>query len=73
MSSSTISLRLLDHLADELEDIARQTERSKSFHIQKAFELYLQERADLRIPMDRLHDSSDFVVDGQEMREKLDL
>jgi len=73
MSSSTISLRLLDHLADELEDIARQTERSKSFHIQKAIELYLQERADLRIAMDRLHDSSDFVVDGQEMREKLDL
>jgi len=72
-SSTTISLRLPDHLADQLEDIARETERSKSFHIQKAIELYLQERADLQIAMDRLHDSSDFVVDGQEMREKLDL
>ncbi|HPR88543.1 MAG TPA: ribbon-helix-helix domain-containing protein [bacterium] len=73
MSSSTISLRLPDHLAEELEDIARETERSKSFHIQKAIELYLQERADLQIAMDRLHDSSDFVVDGQEMRDKLGL
>lgn len=73
MSSSTISLRLPDHLADQLEDIARETERSKSFHIQKAIELYLQERADLQVAMDRLHDSSDSVIDGQEMRKKLGL
>jgi len=73
MSSSTISLRLPDHLADQLEDIARETERSKSFHIQKAIELYLQERADLQVAMDRLHDSSDAIVDGQEMRKKFGL
>jgi len=72
-SSTTISLRLPDHLADQLEDIARETERSKSFHIQKAIELYLQERADLQVAMDRLHDSSDSVIDGQEMRKKFGL
>ncbi len=72
-SSTTISLRLPDHLADQLEDIARETERSKSFHIQKAIELYLQERADLQVAIDRLHDSSDSVIDGQEMRKKLGL
>ena len=73
MASSTISLRLPDHLADDLEDIARETERSKSFHIQKAIELYLQERADLQIAIDRLHDSSDSVIDSQEMRKKFGL
>ena len=73
MSSSTISLRLPDHLADDLEDIARETERSKSFHIQKAIELYLQERADLQIAIDRLHDSSDSVIKSQEMRKKFGL
>jgi RHH-type transcriptional regulator, rel operon repressor / antitoxin RelB len=73
MSSSTVSLRLPDHLVDELEDIARETERSKSFHIQKAIELYLQERADLQVAMDRLHDSSDSVIDGQEMRKNFGL
>ena len=72
-SSTTISLRLPDHLADQLEDIARETERSKSFHIQKAIELYLQERADLQVAMDRLHDSSDSVIDGQKMRKKFGL
>ena len=71
MSSSTISLRLPDNLVDELEDIARETERSKSFHIQKAIELYLQERADLQIAMDRLHDPSDSIIDSQSMRKKL--
>jgi RHH-type transcriptional regulator, rel operon repressor / antitoxin RelB len=73
MSTSTISLRLPDHLADELEDIARETERSKSFHIQKAIELYLKERADLQIAMDRLKNTSDNIIDSQAMRKRLGL
>lgn len=70
MRSSIISLRLPDHLANELEDIARETERSKSFHIQKAIELYLQERADLQIAMDRLNDTSDPIITAADMRKK---
>ncbi len=73
MSSSTISLRLPDHLADELNNIARETERSKSFHIQKAIELYLQERADLQIAMDRLNDPADVLIDNQTMRKRFGL
>ena len=73
MSSSTISLRLPDHLADELNNIARETERSKSFHIQKAIELYLQERADLQIAMDRLNDPADILIDNQTMRKRFGL
>ncbi|RPH99996.1 MAG: ribbon-helix-helix protein, CopG family [Calditrichaeota bacterium] len=73
MSSSTISLRLPDHLADELENIARETERSKSFHIQKAIEFYIQERADLQIAVDRLNDPADAIVDNQTMRKKFGL
>ena len=73
MSKSTISLRLPDHLADELENIAKETERSKSFHIQKAIELYLQERADLQIALDRMNDASDSIVSSQDMRKRLGL
>lgn len=73
MSSSTISLRLPDHLADELDEIARETERSKSFHVQKAIELYLQERADLQLALDRLQDTTDSVVDSQNMRKRFGL
>jgi len=71
--SSTISLRLPDQLANELNDIARETERSKSFHIQKALELYLQEQADLQIARDRQNDVTDHVVDIQDMRKRFDL
>ncbi len=73
MRTSTISLRLPDHLADELDNIARETERSKSFHIQKAIELYLQERADLQISMDRLNDATDPIVSSEDMRKRLGL
>jgi RHH-type transcriptional regulator, rel operon repressor / antitoxin RelB len=71
--SSTISLRLPDQLANELNDIARETERSKSFHIQKALELYLQEQADLQIARDRQNDVTDHAVDIQELRKQFDL
>jgi len=73
MSSTTISLRLPDHLADELENVAKETERSKSFHIQKAIELYLLERADLQIALDRLNDASDTIIHSQDMRKRFGL
>jgi len=73
MSSSTISLRLPDHLANELENVAKETERSKSFHIQKAIELYLLERADLQIALDRLNDASDTIINSQDMRKRFGL
>jgi RHH-type transcriptional regulator, rel operon repressor / antitoxin RelB len=73
MSSSTISLRLPDHLAGELENIAKETERSKSFHIQKAIELYLTERADLQIALDRLTDTSDTIISSRDLRKRFGL
>jgi RHH-type rel operon transcriptional repressor/antitoxin RelB len=69
--SITISLRIPDHLASELNNIARETERSKSFHIQKAIELYLKEKADLQIAMDRLNDTSDTIITMDKMRKKI--
>jgi len=71
--SVTISLRLSEDVAAELSKIARETERSKSFHVQKAIEYYLKEYADLQIAMDRLHDTSDAVVSITDMRKNLDL
>jgi len=39
--SKAISIRLTDDLASKLSDIAKETERPKSFHVQKALEAYL--------------------------------
>ncbi len=71
--SIAVSARISDKIVDELDLIANTTERSRTFHIQKALELYLEERADLQISLDRLHDTSDPIISINEMREKLNV
>ena len=70
---TTISVRISDKLKKALEIIAKETERSKSFHVQKAIEFYLKEQANFQIALDRLNDSSDSIISISEMREKLEL
>jgi len=70
---TTISVRLPDKLKKALDAIARETERSKSFHVQKAIEFYLREQADLQIALDRLNDSSDTTISLAQMRKNLEL
>lgn len=71
--SKAISVRVPDELAAKLSEIAKETERPKSFHIQKALEAYLTELADLQVAYDRLHDTSDAVISMEEMRKELEL
>ncbi len=71
--STSISVRLPEQLADELESISKETERSKSFHIQKAIEIYLAEQADLQIALDRFNNHTDPAVSLDEMRSGLGL
>jgi RHH-type rel operon transcriptional repressor/antitoxin RelB len=71
--SKAISVRVPDELASKLSEIAKETERPKSFHIQKALEAYLTELADLQVAYDRLHDTSDAVISMEEMRKELEL
>ena len=69
----TISVRVTDALGDELEMVAKEAERSKSFIIQKAIEAYLEDYADLQIALDRLRDTSDNVVGSRDLRDSLGL
>lgn len=69
--STAISVRLPDDIAIELGEIARETERSKSFLIQKAIEAYLEEMADLQVSLDRLHDTNDEVISLDDMKKNL--
>lgn len=39
--NSSVSVRLPEELTGKLEEISKETERPKSFHIQKAIEQYL--------------------------------
>ncbi len=66
--STAISVRLPDDLAKQLDGMASETDRPRSYIIQKALESYLEECADLQIALDRLHDRSDPVISGKELR-----
>lgn len=70
---TTLSVRIPDRLKKELDTIAKDTERSKSFHVQKAIEFYIKEQSDYQIALDRLNDSSDSIISSSEMRKKLEL
>jgi RHH-type rel operon transcriptional repressor/antitoxin RelB len=71
--SKAVSIRIPDDLASRLDEISKETERPKSFHVQKALEAYLSEAADLQIAIDRLHDSSDSILTVEDMRKELEL
>jgi len=69
--STAISVRLPKDLAEQLDGIAKEIERPRSFIIQKALESYIEDFADLQIALDRLHDKSDAVISGKELRKSL--
>ena len=71
--STSVSVRISNDLVKRLDDLAKETERSRSFLIQKALEAYLDELADLQLALDRLHDATDPIISIDEMRKELDV
>jgi len=71
--NTAISIRLPKALADQIDTIAKETERPRSYIIQKALESYIEDYADLQVALDRLHDKTDQVISGKELREDLGL
>jgi len=71
--NTAISVRLPKTLADRLDSIAKEIERPRSFIIQKALESYIEDYADLQVALDRLHDRTDPVISGKELRKSLGL
>ena len=71
--NTSLSVRISEPLARELDEVAKSTERSRSFHIQQALKSYLKEQADLQITLDRFQDSTDPVVSMEDMKKSLDV
>lgn len=71
--ANMVSVRLPGETIHALEEVARVTERSKTFLIRKAVETYLEEYADYQIALDRLCDKDDQIISSQEMRNHLGL
>jgi len=71
--TTPVSVRLPADLAKKLDGVAKETERPRSYIIQKALESYLEDFADLQIALDRLHDRTHPVVSGKELKRSLGL
>lgn len=71
--NTVISVRIPKDLADQLDSIAEETERPRSYIIQKAVESYIEDYADLQVALDRLHDKTDAVISSKELRKSLGL
>lgn len=71
--STSVSVRISDDLVRKLDEIAKETERSRAFHVQKALEAYFEELADFQIALDRLHDVGDPIISMDEMRKELEV
>jgi RHH-type rel operon transcriptional repressor/antitoxin RelB len=70
---TAISVRLPKELAEQLDHIAEETERPRSYILQKALESYIEDYSDLQIALDRLLDKTDPVVSSKELRKSLGL
>jgi RHH-type rel operon transcriptional repressor/antitoxin RelB len=60
-------------VAKQLDRIAKETDRPRSYVIQQALETYIEDLSDLQVALDRLHDESDPTISGKEIRESLGL
>lgn len=69
----TISIRLSEKLAKDLQNMAKSMERSKSFLIREAIATYLEEYSDYQIALDRLLDKDDEIIESSELRSRLGL
>jgi len=71
--STALSIRIPENLNQQLCFIAKETERSKSFLVQKAIEFYIEDCVDLQLALDRFRDPSDAIISSKGMRESLGL
>ncbi len=69
--STSVSIRLADATARALDDLAKATDRPRTYFIEKALESYLAEHADYQVALDRLRDKDDPIVSSAELRKRI--
>ena len=62
-------MRLPEEILEEVELLAKNLDRSKTYLIKQAIEIYLEEYADYQIALDRLNDKDDEILTGKELRD----
>jgi RHH-type rel operon transcriptional repressor/antitoxin RelB len=69
--SSAISVRLKDRTARALDKLSKESDRPKTYFVEKALESYLAEQADYQVALDRLKDKDDPIISSAELRKRI--
>lgn len=69
----SITIKVPDNLADQIDDLASTLDRSRGYLLRKAMEMYISEYTDYLIALDRKLDSDDDIISSQELRIALDI
>jgi len=67
-----MSIRIPDAMAKALQDLAKATDRPKTYFVLKALEAYLDEYADYQVALDRLMGKGGPIISSTELRHRLD-
>jgi RHH-type rel operon transcriptional repressor/antitoxin RelB len=67
----SVSVRLPENVAKDLDELALATDRPKTYLIIKALETFLSEYADYQVALDRLRDKDDSIISSAELRNRL--
>lgn len=69
--ATSISVRLDDDTARALDELAKATDRPKTYFVEKALESYLAEYADYQVALDRLRDKDDPIISSAYLRKRI--
>ena len=69
--TTSITVRIPDNLANQIDELAVSLERSRAYLVKKAVEMYLSEYADYLIALERLRDKDDDIISEKDMRQSL--
>jgi len=68
-----LSIRMSDSMAERLEKLSKEINRSKAYIIKSALQKYFDEYADYQVALDRIRDKDDRIISSEEMRELFDI
>ena len=63
-----ITARISDEMVEALDAAAARLRRSRADVMRQALEQYLEDFDDLSVALDRLHDSSDIILDWDDVK-----
>ena len=73
MTKQAISITLDKLLIQQIDHLATDTDRPRSWFIERAISSYLEDLTDAEIALQRLHDDQDTILSSEDIKKKLNV